>query len=192
MTVSSTNRLASFIGNGITVTFPFTFLVFLASDVLVIATDTTTGIASTLALNTDYSVVLNADQNNFPGGSITLLGGALAVDDTLTITSDVPNTQPTEFTNQGGFYPEILTTALDRLTILIQQLQVAVGSMPKAMGACVVTTPGTVYEAPGPVVAVFVNGLLQKSSDYTVTGTFITFKYTLDLGDLVYALCTSI
>ncbi len=31
-------------------------------------------------------------------------------------------TQPTEFLNAGGFYPEVLTQSLDRLTILVQQL----------------------------------------------------------------------
>jgi hypothetical protein len=41
---------------------------------------------------------------------------------TLTATSDIANLQPTDLTNQGGFYPEVITDALDRATIQIQQI----------------------------------------------------------------------
>ena len=40
----------------------------------------------------------------------------------LTATSDIANLQPTDLTNQGGFYPEVITDALDRATIQIQQI----------------------------------------------------------------------
>ena len=124
MTISSTTRIAGpFIGNGTASVFPFTFKVFAAADLDVVRLSTSTGIETTLVLNSDYSVTLNGDQNTNPGGSITMLAGALATGYTLVITSDIANLQPTDLTNQGGFYPEVITDALDRATIQIQQMQ---------------------------------------------------------------------
>jgi hypothetical protein len=125
MTISSTVRIAGpFIGTGTASAFPFTFKVFNASDLQVVRVDTTTGIETTLGFNTDYAVGLNADQDSNPGGSIVLTSGSLvlAVGFNLIITSDIANLQPTDLTNQGGFYPEVITDALDRATIQIQQM----------------------------------------------------------------------
>ena len=125
MTISSTVRIAGpFIGTGTASYFPFTFKVFNASDLQVVRVDTTTGVETTLVLNTDYAVSLNADQDSNPGGSIVLTSGSLvlAVGFNMIITSDIANLQPTDLTNQGGFYPEVITDALDRATIQIQQM----------------------------------------------------------------------
>ncbi len=127
MTISSNSRKAGpFIGNGTAATFPFTFKVFQASDLEVVKLTVATNIETVLVLNTDFTAVVNEDQNSNPGGSITLTAGALAAGYNLVITSDIENLQPTDLTNQGGFYPEVITDALDRATIQIQQLQEAV------------------------------------------------------------------
>lgn len=121
MTISSTNRKAGpYSGNGVAVAFPFPFKVFGASDMYVVRADST-GAETALVLNSDYTVALNSDQDSNPGGTITL-PVALATGYTLTITSKVDNLQQVDLTNQGGFYPKVLTAALDRLTILVQQL----------------------------------------------------------------------
>ena len=105
MTISSNNRKAGpFIGNGSAATFPFTFKVFQASDLFVVRLTVSTGAQSTLVLGTDYTVTLNLEQDSNPGGSITLVAGALASGYNLIITSDIGNLQPTDLTNQGGFY----------------------------------------------------------------------------------------
>ncbi len=122
MTISSSTRKAGpFTGNGTTATYPFTFKIFQASDLLVVRTSLA-GVDTTLTLTTDYTVSLNADQNSSPGGSITLTAGNLATGLKVTMTSRVPYTQTTDLTNQGGFYPQVITTALDKLTIGVQQL----------------------------------------------------------------------
>lgn len=127
MTISSNSRKAGpFIGNGTAATFPFTFKVFQASDLEVVKLTVATNVETILVLNTDFTAVVNEDQNSNPGGSITLTAGALASGYNLVITSDIENLQPTDLTNQGGFYPEVITDALDRATIQIQQLQEAV------------------------------------------------------------------
>ena len=127
MTISSNSRKAGpFIGNGTAATFPFTFKVFQASDLEVVKLTVATNIETVLVLNTDFTASVNEDQNSSPGGTITLSAGALATGYNLVITSDIENLQPTDLTNQGGFYPEVITDALDRATIQIQQLQEAV------------------------------------------------------------------
>lgn len=121
MTISSQTRKAGpFTGNGVTTAFPFAFKVFTASDLLVVRANLS-GIETNLVLGTDYAVTLNADQNSNPGGTVTLTG-ALASGFLLSITSQVPLTQSTDLTNQGGFYPAVINSSLDKLTILTQQL----------------------------------------------------------------------
>jgi len=123
MTISSTNRKAGpYIGNGTASVFPFYFKVFVNTDMEVIRLDLTTSTEATLALNTDYTVTLNADQNATPGGTITLVSGVLPVGFNLVITSAIPNLQLTDLTNQGGFYPDVINDALDKVTIQVQQL----------------------------------------------------------------------
>ncbi len=120
MSIATTTRKAGpFTGNGVTTVFPFSFKVFTASDLTVVST--TEGLDTTLVLNSSYSVVLNSNQDTSPGGTVTLFV-APASSYTITITSAVAQTQPVVLTNNGGFYPTVINNALDRLTILIQQL----------------------------------------------------------------------
>lgn len=123
MTISSQTRKAGpFVGSGSTGPFSFAFKVFEASDLLVVKVNNSTTVETILALTTDYTVSLNADQNSNPGGTITLVA-ALAVGYNMVISSQVEYLQETDLTNQGGFYPEVITDALDKLTIQTQQLK---------------------------------------------------------------------
>lgn len=122
MTISSQTRTAGpFIGNGTATIFPFAYKVFLASDILAVRTQISTGVSVTLNLTADYTVMLNSDQNANPGGAIQL-PAVLPADYSLVLTSTLPYLQPTDLTNGGGFYPAVITNALDRLTIFCQQL----------------------------------------------------------------------
>jgi hypothetical protein len=120
MSISSEVRRAGpYSGNGSTTAFAFAFKVFTTAQVVV--TRTVSGVETTLTLTTDYTVTLNANQNTNPGGSVTMLT-APATGQSLTITSNVANLQPTAIANLGGFYPEVINDSLDRATIQIQQL----------------------------------------------------------------------
>ena len=120
MTINSETRVAGpFDGNDSTVSFPFTFKVFDSDEVRVVAE--TGAVETDLELGTDYAVTLNADQNAAPGGSV-VLAAPLATGTRLTLTSALEMLQPVDLTNQGGFYPRVINSALDRLTILLQQL----------------------------------------------------------------------
>lgn len=128
MTINSTIRKTNlFVGNGSASTFPFTFKVFTAAEIVVVKVTTATSTETTLTLTTDYTVTLNPDQNGNPGGSITLVSGGvaqnLATGFNLLITSNVQATQGTDLTNQGGFFPEVINDALDKSVILHQQQQ---------------------------------------------------------------------
>lgn len=122
MTISTSTRKAGpFVGSGSTGPFTFTFKVFQASDLLVVTLNTANGVETTLALTTDYTVSLNANQNTSPGGTVTLVN-PLAVGFSMIISSQVAYTQETDLTNQGGFYPEVVTDSLDKATIQAQQI----------------------------------------------------------------------
>lgn len=122
MTVSSSTRKAGpFNCNDVNTTFPFTFKCFTSADVRVVFTSSA-GIESDLTLDTDYTVSLNADQNAFPGGTIETLT-AYATGEKITVVSDVDFLQETDIQNQGGFYPEVIENALDKVTMLIQQVK---------------------------------------------------------------------
>lgn len=123
MTISSTNRKAGpFIGNDSASVFPFAFSVFSAADVYAVQLNTVTSVESPLTLGVDYTVTLNADQSANPGGTLTLTAGPLATGLTLTLTTAVTPLQLTDLTNQGGFYPRVITRAFDKLTVLAQQI----------------------------------------------------------------------
>ena len=124
MTISSTTRVAGpFTGNGSTSVFPFAFKVFADTDVAVIRIATSNGAITSLSPITDYTVDLNPNQDANPGGSVTLVAGALATGSNLLIKSAIPDLQPIDLTNQGGFYPEVLNNGFDRATAQVQQVQ---------------------------------------------------------------------
>jgi len=121
MSISNDNRIAGpFTGTGAIVPYAFTFKVFATSDVVATVTDLA-GAESDWVETTNYAVVLNPDQEVSPGGTLTPVAG-LTTGYKLTLTSAVANLQPVVLTNAGAFLPTVINTALDRATILIQQL----------------------------------------------------------------------
>lgn len=149
MTVAATTRKAGpYAGNGVTTIFPFAFKVFSRADVAVILTDSI-GNASTLVLDSDYSVLLNPDQDAAPGGSITypiLVGPTpLPTGQTLTMIGALPYDQGTDITNAGRFLPQVIENSLDKVTILTQQLKEISG---RTLQAAVGTNVALVFPAP--------------------------------------------
>lgn len=123
MTISSTTRkTALFTGNGSTTSYAFAFKVQDSDDIVVymleddVETPVTTG----------FTVTLNANQNTNPGGSV-LFDTAPTADQSFVITTDADPTQEQNIQNQAAFNPAIVMEALDKLTILVQQLAGKVG-----------------------------------------------------------------
>lgn len=168
MTVAATTRRAGpFIGNGITTAFPFTFKVFATSDLVVTQLDTATLVETVLAETTDYTVTLNGDQDNNPGGTVTK-NSVLASGKNLVLTSNVPQTQTAIITNGGGFFPSVFNTLLDKLTVLVQQ-----NSETLSRAITFQKTSGLT----GSSVAPIANGVLRWKADATglYTETFAAF-----------------
>lgn len=97
--------------------YPFSFKVFSTSDVTV--TVSRNDIES--VLTSGYTVTMNADQENQPGGTV-VFDSSVATAEKVAITSSVSYTQEMVLTNQGGFYPDILNNNSDRIVAQIQQL----------------------------------------------------------------------
>ena len=116
MTVSTVVDHNDYTGNGITTSFPYTFRIFHASD-LVVTTNDTNGVLRTLTLNTDYTVT---GVGSYSGGAVVLplpLANAWAI----SIERSLPVVQETDLRNQGKFFAETHEWAFDYLTMLIQQ-----------------------------------------------------------------------
>ncbi|WP_323026530.1 hypothetical protein [Castellaniella sp.] len=120
MTISSDVRKAGpFDGNDATTVFPYAFVVFSTAELLVIHTDSA-GVESALTSGSDYTATMNPDQNSSPGGDVTL-PAPLPTDEKITITSALAYLQTLDLANQGGFYPDVIERALDRIVVLCQQ-----------------------------------------------------------------------
>jgi hypothetical protein len=126
MTISSElSRAGPYVGNGVVTSFYFSFKIQQPSDIRAVTTDAS-GTDSTLVYGADYTVTQNADQESSPGGLIT----CTTVPDAttrITLLRSVKAVQGTALTNQGGFYPKVIENALDKLTMLVQQLSEEVG-----------------------------------------------------------------
>ena len=126
MTLSSESRKSQlFTGSGSTGPFPFTFKVFAKEDLVVTTSVIATGVETTLALDTDYTVLLNKDQDGNPGGSVTLKNGVgehgpLPTTKRLLISGGMSLTQPQEVGNQDGFF--VLSLPPGRRIILVRAI----------------------------------------------------------------------
>lgn len=116
MTVSSTTARASYTGNGTTTVFAVPFYFLAAADLRVILRSGTTEVVQTLTTN--YSVT---GAGVASGGSVTMLV-APAAGTTLTILRNTPTTQETDLLPNDRLPAESLEGALDKLTMLVQQV----------------------------------------------------------------------
>lgn len=125
MTVSSTTRRAGpYPGNGVATSFPFSFKVYAKYDISVVFANSL-GVESTLVLDSDYSVTLNANQDTTPGGTITypITGSPMLSTQALAIVGGLDYAQTTALPNGGAYNASIVERALDRIVILTQQLR---------------------------------------------------------------------
>lgn len=122
MTISSVDVSAGpYVGNGIADTFEYDFKIFAEDQLRVVQTDPD-GARSVLTLNADYTVTgVGSDA----GGDVVLTS-PLAAGFTLFVRADIDATQETDFESQGGFYPDVHEDAIDKLTLLVQQLNLRV------------------------------------------------------------------
>lgn len=120
MTVSSTTNRKEYAGNGATVSFSTNPVVFFDDeDLTVYVVNDTTDVVTTLTLNTDYTV---SGGDGTIGAVDLTLHGAPASGETLVIVRDLAITQEANFVNNDASDAEVAEDALDRLTMISQQL----------------------------------------------------------------------
>ena len=117
-------KAGPFVGNGVTKTFSFDFKVFQEADVEVRLSDSTEEFSteSVLEPDTDYTVDLNENQDESPGGTVTLTE-AVSEGRRLTVLSNIVPDQQIVLTNHDGFLPSVLNDGFDKAVALIQELQ---------------------------------------------------------------------
>lgn len=124
MTIQNTPRVVGvFDGDGTATQFPFNFKVCLRNVVKVFLSNDGGQSEEELRLGSDYEVLYNADQDNTPGGAVTLLS-PLAVGQRLAVVSSLDVDQQVTLTNNGAFYPETLNAVHDRAVALVQEVRV--------------------------------------------------------------------
>lgn len=121
MTVTTTASSASYQGNGSSTVWPYTFLIPEAGNLQVQVYDTVTQITTVISSNLYSATGLG----NPAGGSVTypLSGSPLPATKNIAIVRVMTLLQPTELTNQSGFYPEVFESVFDREAMVDQQLQ---------------------------------------------------------------------
>ncbi|MFS8283273.1 hypothetical protein [Escherichia coli] len=117
MTVSTVVDHNDYTGNGITTSFPYTFRIFKKEDLSVSVVDLDENI-TVLVLDTDYAVT---NAGGYNGGNVVLTT-PLANGWQISIARELEPTQETDLRNQGKFFAEVHEDALDKLTMLIQQV----------------------------------------------------------------------
>lgn len=122
MTVSTTVNRASYTGNGSTATYPYPFKIFLSSDLSVYID----GVLK--VLTTDYTVT---GVGNVAGGNVVLVAGNLANGKVLLIVRVLPETQLVDYVPNDSFPADTHEGALDRLTMLIQQIHDLIANIPR-------------------------------------------------------------
>lgn len=113
MTVVSTTSRWTYNGDSSTTAFPYDNLIFASSDLQVFVDD------ALQTLNTDYTVSGVGDNG---GGSVTFTSAPASGTANVLIVRDVPSTQETDLPEGGPFPSESVEDALDKLTVLVQQL----------------------------------------------------------------------
>jgi hypothetical protein len=125
MTVATTSNRKTYAGDNVSTSFATSPVVFFdTSDLSIQVVNNTTGVSTLLVENTDYTVTGGDGTTgtvNLAGGSAP--HGALLSGTTLVILRVLPITQTTDFVNGDNSDAEVAETALDRLTMVAQQLQ---------------------------------------------------------------------
>lgn len=123
-----TRRAGPYVGTGLVSAYTFAFKVFRSEDVKVVRSASSDANAQdeALTLGTDYTVKLNANQDEKAGGTVTL-ASPLAEGLRLSILSAITPDQQMVLTNHDGMLPTTLNDSADKAIALIQELKEEVG-----------------------------------------------------------------
>jgi hypothetical protein len=119
MTITTTTARKEYTGNGSTDVFAYDFKIISDSDLKVYVVTTATGASTLKTITTHYTV---SGAGAATGGNVTM-GTPPTSSETLVITREVPFTQSVDYIENDAFPADTHESALDKLTMLTQQLQ---------------------------------------------------------------------
>lgn len=125
MTIASTSNKTIYTGNNTASKFTFTFKVFASTDLVVTKYTIADGTEDVLTLTTEYTVSLTG--GGVSGGEVTLVAGALSSAYKLIIERVMAVTQETDYVENDPFPADDHEDALDKLTMICQQLKEQIG-----------------------------------------------------------------
>jgi len=117
MTVTNTANRWEYIGDGVTTTFPFTNLIFAATDLLV------TWDGALKVLTTDYTIPGEGIGNHDGGNVVFTPGNVPPPGVVVTLVRAVPETQLADLEARKALPADVVEAGLDKLTVLVQQLR---------------------------------------------------------------------
>lgn len=117
MTVSSTNTKQSYSGDGNTTVFTYNFPINSQAELTVI-NRSSLGVETIKTLNSDYTII----DNGASGGSVTF-STAPGSTETVVLIRDTLQTQTTDYIASDPFPAEAHESALDKLTLQMQEVQ---------------------------------------------------------------------
>lgn len=130
MSISGTTNRVDYDGDDAVVAFAFTFPIIDTSDLKVYVRTTATG-AEVLQDETTHYTVSATNNDYSTGGTVTMVT-APASTETLTIVRAVPVTQEAGFVDSGVLRLAAVEAAMDKLTMLVQDLIEVVARCVKA------------------------------------------------------------
>lgn len=123
MTITNQTNRARFTGNAVTTAFDFTFKALASADLVVSLV--VAGVETVQTITTHYTVSLLTE-----GGTVTFVT-APANGTIVVIERSMAYTQPTDYANQGSFYPATHENSYDRATMQVQQIKDQIGRSPQ-------------------------------------------------------------
>lgn len=123
MAISTTDSKRQYNGNGATTSFSFPYYFFADTDLVVIKTNTSTLVDTTQTLTTHYTISGSPTGGPYLSGANVVMVTAPTSQERLTITRVLTYTQAVDYLAADPFPAETHERALDRLTMLTQQLK---------------------------------------------------------------------
>lgn len=128
MAVSTTENKKIYSCDGVATTFSFPYKVFSDNDLIVVLTDSV-GLETELVKTTGYTVA--AISGDYANGATVTTVSTYALGCSITILRSLSLTQETIFPASGAFPSSAVNNAIDKLTMLCQQLKEKIGRVVK-------------------------------------------------------------
>lgn len=123
MTVLSTENRVQYSGDGSSTVFPYAKMFFEQNDIVVISTNTSTLVDTTKTLGVDYTISGSVDLAGvYVDGANIIFSVAPTASERITIYRQTDFTQGTDLEENDDLPSNVLERALDKLTIIVQQI----------------------------------------------------------------------